>query len=207
MLCAVLVSGCSVFGIRSGYEQPRYQLVDQVGDSIEVRRYDPRVAAEVRVASRDLEDGRNGAFRLLFDYISGANRVDARLAMTAPVESAQVSEDIAMTAPVETAETGGGDQYMRFFLPAKYQREVPPEPLDERVQIVEVPAQTIAVLRFNGSRGGEAVAARTESLMNALAETSWRPVSPPVAYFYDPPWTLPMFRRNEVAVEIVMDNS
>jgi hypothetical protein len=70
----VLLSGCSVVGIRSGYEQPAYTVLERIGETVEVRRYCSRFAAEATVKAGDAEAGRNEAFRILFDYISGANQ-------------------------------------------------------------------------------------------------------------------------------------
>jgi hypothetical protein len=198
-LCAALISGCSVFGVRSDSEKLPYEVVEQKGELFEIRAYKQRLAAEVGV---DPADGRNASFRILFDYISGGNQAAAKISMTSPVESDKVSEKISMTTPVETSQTGDNRIYMRFFLPGKYDRETAPVPLDQRVKIISIPAQTIAVLRFNGSGNEAAVAAKKRELLNSLADISWRPNSNPVAYFYDPPWTLPPFRRNEVAVSV-----
>ena len=132
----------------------------------------------------------------------GANRTGERIAMTAPVESANASEQIAMTVPVETARSDEGRVYMRFFLPAEYDRDSAPDPLNPDVRIVEVPEQTVAVLRFSGSTSEEAVEEQTKALLETLDGSSLRPTSPVVAYFYDPPWTLPFLRRNEVVVAV-----
>ncbi len=200
---AGLLAGCSLFGVRSGYEQPSYEVVAQLEEDLEVRRYAPRLAAEARVEAEDEEAGRNAAFRLLFDYITGENRDRAEISMTAPVESAPTSRKIAMTVPVESAGDPSGTVMMRFFLPAAFDAESAPEPLDPRVRIVELPAQNVAALRFTGFRSEESVAAKKETLLDRLGGTVWQPSGNPVAYFYDPPWTLPFMRRNEVVVTVV----
>jgi hypothetical protein len=201
-VCSLLIAGCSVFGNRSGYEQPGYKVVESLGESTEIRAYEPRVAAEARVENEDLDEGRDAAFRLLFDYITGSNRTAAKIAMTVPVESTGTSEKIAMTAPVESSRTRDNRVYMRFFLPARFDRETAPRPLDPRITIVDVPVQTVAVLRFSGFGGEDTVAEKKWELLRSLATTSWKPLSDSVVYSYDPPWTLPFFRRNEVVVAV-----
>ena len=205
ILLPVFLAGCSVAGIRDGYEEPAFEVTDRLGDAAEVRRYAPRLAAEVTVPSNDSDEGRNAAFRLLFDYISGANRSEADIAMTVPVETAGGGQEIAMTAPVETESLASDQLRMRFFLPSAFNSENAPRPTDQRVRLVEVPAETFAVLRFSGSTGAAAVQTRTEELMALLAGSSWRAAAMPIAYFYDPPWTLPPFRRNEVAIAVEKD--
>ena len=201
-VAASLLAGCSVFGVRSGYEQPPYEVVEEIGDAVEVRSYGARVAAESRVATADRDEGMNDAFRVLFNYITGDNQTEASIAMTAPVETAQTSEEIAMTVPVESARNDDGVLYMRFFLPAEYNAESAPQPTDPKVSIVTLPEQTFATLRFTGFGGEGSVAAKKQELLASLNGTPWRPTAEPVALFYDPPWTIPFLRRNEVAVAV-----
>ena len=68
-----------------------------------------------------------------------------------------------------------------------------------------MPAEAVAVLRFSGDRGAGAVATRTEWLEHVLRATGFEATGTPTAWFYDPPWTLPFLRRNEVAVPIDAD--
>ena len=195
----VVESVLGVVGLRL-YEEPAYTVLDRPAEAIEIRRYAPRLAAEV-----DLERNGNAdsqAFTLLFNYIAGANRgasgESERVAMTVPVDVARSSK-IAMTAPVETA-TEGRKTRMRFFLPAKYTADTAPKPADDRVQIVTVPEQIIATLRFSGT--GSDLREREQQLIAALANTPWQPVGAPYGLFYDAPFTLPFVRRNEAAVEV-----
>ena len=46
------------------------------------------------------------------------------------------------------------------------------------------------------------IATRTTELLNTLRDNAFDPSGEPVAWFYDPPWTLPFRRRNEVAVTV-----
>jgi len=200
----VLLTGCTVFGIRSGSEQPSYEVVAELGEAVEVRRYGPRLAAEVEVEAEDEDEARNAAFRALAGYIFGGNRTQQEIAMTAPVEVAGESEGekIAMTVPVETTSGDSGRLTMRFFLPSGLTEATAPEPEDPRVRILTVPGQTLAVRRFTGRRGAGEVDSQEIALRKVLNATSWRPEGEPVAFFYDPPWTIPFLRRNEVALPV-----
>ncbi|MGZ6039000.1 MAG: SOUL family heme-binding protein [Phenylobacterium sp.] len=206
---AILAAIGGTFGIRAGTEEPRYTVVERVG-AVEIRQYGPRLAAETTV-SGDAEVARNAGFRAVAGYIFGDNAAKSAIAMTAPV--AQTGghptgggrpETIAMTAPVAQAAVpeASGQWRIQFFMPARYTRETLPEPKDPRVRIVEVPAQTYAVLRFGGSRTGPEVARQTARLDGALAASRWRASGPSTAWFYDPPWTPPFLRRNEVAAPV-----
>lgn len=188
LLATLGLGACTVLGIRSGTEQPAYALVERLEPGgIEIRRYGPQLAAETRVAGGDTREARGEAFRILAAYIFGGNRQRREIAMTAPV-----------------AVDGGAPEglAMRFFMPAGHSRASLPEPADPRVGNVELPAATLAVLRFSGSTSAAAVEARAAQLLAALARSPWRPRAAPVALFYDPPWTVPFLRRNEVAVPV-----
>ena len=54
--------------------------------------------------------------------------------------------------------------------------------------------------RFSGSNSPRAVASQTAELMRTLREKGFAPIGAPSAWFYDPPWTIPMLRRNEIAI-------
>jgi hypothetical protein len=189
-----------IVGIRL-YEEPRYDVIERIGDRVEIRRYPPRLAAEVDLASPG-EAGRSEAFQLLFAYIAGANRASAsskgNIAMTMPVEVGG-KELLAMTVPVETAEAAGS-RHMRFFLPAKYSLDSAPRPVNPRVRLVTAPEDTIATLRFSG--GGGDLGERRSELIAKLAGKNWRIGGEPYTLFYDAPFTLPFLRRNEVAVPV-----
>jgi hypothetical protein len=142
------------------------------------------------------------AFGLLAGFIFGGNRQRQEVAMTAPVEVAPGSAKVAMTAPVETAAAEGDRLVMRFLMPTAYTRDTLPVPTDDRVRIVELPERTLAVLRFTGRGTPAAVVERQTELLKALAGSAWKPAGEPTALFYDPPWTIPFLRRNEVAVPV-----
>ncbi|CAN5147193.1 heme-binding protein [soil metagenome] len=190
----------TIVGIRSGTEEPLYVSEARLGD-VEIRRYGPRVAAQTAVSGTG-QDARSAGFRRLAGYIFGGNHRQTTIAMTAPV--AQHSDNIAMTAPVAQARTTDGGSVIRFFMPSKWSLDLLPEPDDGLVTLVEVPAETYAVLRFSGDRSQKSVAVKTEELLDAVRDNDVRVEGEPVAWFYDPPWTLPFRRRNEVAVPVAM---
>ncbi len=193
----------SVVGIRHGTEEPPY-TVERAVDGVEIRHYAPRIAAETVVSAGQLA-ARNIGFRRLAGYIFGGNHTAARISMTAPVAARRRSDagqKIAMTAPVEQRPGAAGEWVIQFFMPADKTMESLPEPDDAAVKLIRVPAGTFAVRRFSGDRGPRAIAKQTAGLMRALAGTGFEPTGAPVAWFYDPPWTVPALRRNEIAVAV-----
>lgn len=186
---------------QAAVEQPPYTVLKTIG-RVELRQYGPRLAAET-VVRGDEASARNQGFRTVAAYIFGANRSGDKIAMTAPVaQSAAKSEKIAMTAPVAQLPDGAGAWRVQFFMPSKYTRATLPTPDDPAVRVVDVPAQQYAALRFSGLAGRSSVAARTAELNAAITAQGWRAIGPPMVWYYDPPWTLPPMRRNEVAVPV-----
>lgn len=198
-LCAAAsvlwLGACSVVGVRSGTEEPAFEILGTEA-GLEIRRYGARLAAETRVEADEMA-ARSEGFSRLAGYIFGGNAGASRIAMTAPV--AQEGTRIAMTAPVAQAQ-GAQGQSIRFFLPSALRD--PPAPKDARVRIVEVPGETVAVYRFTGSIAPDAVAAARARLLAALPATRWVAAGEPVTWFYDPPWTIPTLRRNEIAIPV-----
>lgn len=217
-LITLLAGVGQLVGIRAGTEQPPYEVVGRVGEA-EIRRYAPQIAAETLVDG-PVESARNEGFRRVAGYIFGDNTTKASVAMTAPVvqsrEAAGGSQSIAMTAPVvqsraARSETismtspvvqraaGAETWSIQFIMPSKYTLATLPRPNDPRVRLVEIPARTFAVVRFSGLGRQAAVAKHEQALDAALAGSSWRASGEAVTWYYDPPWTLPFLRRNEVA--------
>jgi len=198
---AVVSAVVSVFGVNMATEQPRYDVLERIGDTIEVRRYGARIAAETTVGASQSGDARGEAFRLIAGYIFGANATSDKVAMTSPVEVSGPGTTIAMTAPVEV-NGSAGDLVMRFFMPSHHTMATLPRPKDPRVLLKELPPTTVAVLRFSGSTGEAAVAEQTGHLLAALQATTWTVTGAATAFFYNPPWTIPALRTNEVVVPV-----
>jgi hypothetical protein len=193
----------AVVGVRHGTEEPTY-TAEQVTSRVEIRHYGPRVAAETTVTADEVA-ARSDGFRRLAGYIFGGNQVREKIAMTAPVaqqDGATRGEKIPMTAPVSESATSEGEWRIRFFMPAGKSIDSLPQPNDQTVQLVAVPAETVAVRRFSGSTSSRAVARETARLRQTLTETGFEAIGVPAAWFYDPPWTLPVLRRNEIAIPV-----
>ncbi len=197
----------------SKYEEPRFKVIEKLGKNIEVREYRPRIAAEVTV-DEEWDDALNTGFRILAGYIFGKNLSNQKVAMTAPVTSQEDSEDIseksikiAMTTPVtaaraEEAEAAAGWK-IRFYMPSKYSLDTLPEPKDKRILLKELPAETFAVIKFSGWSSQDSFTKHRNELEKELSDSSkFKAAGQPVNAFYNPPWTLPFFRRNEILIPV-----
>src|ERR1019366_2732008 len=190
----------SVLGLRFAYEQPRYTVIQKLNHSVEIRRYEPQEAIEVTVSGADRQKDANEAFTLLFRYITGANQAEQKIAMTTPVRTDE-PQRIAMTAPVQTM-TSNGLTSMRFFLPRAVAQADAPAPLDPRLHLVKLPEITIAALRFSGVATQTKRDHQAAVLFGVLANSGWKPSGDVFQFDYDPPFTIPLFRRNELAVPV-----
>lgn len=199
-LAMLLTAGCSVFGGRAAPE-PDYRVIVSE-PPFEIRAYDALAVARTTAGGSRDAAVREG-FGRLFDYISGANAGEEEIAMTAPVVTEPEAEgaEISMTAPVLTEEEGEGWTTM-FVLPADYTAATAPRPTNPEVEIAEIPARRVAVVTFSGFFTGTNIKEARERLSAWLdgrpeeAAGAWQGAG------YNPPWTLPWFRRNEVMVPV-----
>lgn len=198
----LLQTGCSVFGIRSA-EEASYVVLEQQGD-FELREYASLVVVETTIDG-EFKDAGGQAFKRLFGYISGENNGSQKIAMTAPViastEGDADGEKIDMTAPVIAEEQQGGWRYA-FVLPAGYTLDSAPTPLNPDVRIREIKTRRVAALSYSGRWNQSAFGEHAKRLLDWLQLKQIEPASLPRSAAYDPPWTIPFLRRNEVLVDL-----
>ena len=203
------------FGLVSvaGIETPSYDVVSE-HDGYEIRQYAPYIAAEVKMEG-NYRASMNGGFRTLADYIFGNNtavqdgqgKKSKKIAMTAPVmEREAESEKIAMTAPVVEQEAEPGKRFVSFIMPSEYSMDTLPTPNNPDVNLVEVPAKRFAALRFSGRVPHKRAVEKKASLLALLERDQVETVGEAMLAQYNPPWTPPPMRRNEVLVEITASN-
>lgn len=194
---SLLSFGCSVFGLQSE-EQPKYRVVIQSGDK-EIREYEGYSVAKTEVKGSFREAQREG-FRVLADFIFGNNVKKQTMSMTAPVVIEP--QKIAMTSPVLQSPIDGGWE-MAFVLPSSIPFDEIPTPVDSRVRIEKVPLRTMAVIQFSGFWSQEKNNKKADELKSWVrSQETYEVVSEPGFAGYNPPWTLPFFRRNEVFFEV-----
>ncbi|NCS93082.1 MAG: heme-binding protein [Leptospira sp.] len=182
----------------SNVEQAKYELVESQ-DKIEIRNYSPMIVAEVEV-SGERKEAINKGFRLIADYIFGNNTTKENVAMTSPVIQ-ETSQKIAMTSPV-TQEGTEGKWKERFVMPASYTIDNLPKPNNTEVNLKNIPNKYFVVIRFSGLASQENLKENTDLLNAFIKEKNFKPISNETYAFYNPPWTIPILRRNEVMIEI-----
>ena len=180
--------------------EPRYTVERRIGE-LEIRRYAPRVEARTVIADSDFDRAREVGFRRLAAYIFGANRGREELEMTTPVRLSG-GETLAMTTPVTLRDRGGGAYVMSFVMPPGRTLADLPTPQDDRIELLEVPARRVAVLRFRGRYDERTVGPHRAKLADLVAREDLPATSTPTFAGFDPPWVLGPLRRNEVWVEL-----
>ena len=198
--------------IAMAIEEPRYEVLISDGP-FEIRRYAPMLVAETFVDG-DMDEASNKGFRLIADFIFGNNQLPgsdqkSKIAMTAPVTVEPRSSKIAMTAPV-TVEPQSPDTRLEsaqswrihFVMPRAYTLENIPQPRNDAVRLREISVKYFAVHQFSWLNTQSRVEQKTQELLLWAQQRSLQVLSAPQLARYDPPWTLPMFKRNEIMVEI-----
>eukprot|EP00585_Thalassiosira_rotula_P002002 CAMPEP_0196143008 /NCGR_PEP_ID=MMETSP0910-20130528/12562_1 /TAXON_ID=49265 /ORGANISM="Thalassiosira rotula, Strain GSO102" /LENGTH=455 /DNA_ID=CAMNT_0041404393 /DNA_START=22 /DNA_END=1389 /DNA_ORIENTATION=+ len=187
-----------------GLVGPQYRVLSR-GEGYEIREYDSYTVASTSMSPVDeaytMDDLASGgeAFNALAAYLFGAN------------EEKEVME---MTTPVSTTSTGE----MRFYLKEREGESGSfPMPVVENdeifnekgaVKIQEIPAATLAVAKFTGFVTEGEVARQKDALMTCLAidgieiDVPHARSVPHVILQYNPPYTIPILRRNEIGIPV-----
>lgn len=163
------------------------------------------MVAETQVEG-SFSDAGNKAFNRLFDYISGKNAATQKIAMTAPVTQqadtgTSSGEKIAMTAPVIQQQTEGKYR-VAFILPASYTMDTAPKPLNADVTITSEPESLAAAVEYSGSWSKAKYDEHLKQLQDWMTSNSLTAKGKPTWARYNSPYSLPLFRRNEVIIPI-----
>ena len=215
----LLTSALLLSGAAMANEEPKYTVLKKIGD-FELRRYESQLVAQTWV-SGDQDAASRAGFKILADYIFGNNTApsgeSSKISMTAPVaiqfeakqsatkkNGSNASQKIAMTAPVsikqEHQQQTDYKWRVQFTMPSQYSMQTLPKPNNPDITVIEVPPQTYGVIKFSGLAGAEKVAAKTAELQSWMQTQKLTMTGTPELARYNPPWTLPFMRRNEVMI-------
>lgn len=178
-------------------EEPTYKVISTSG-KFEIRQYAPYLIAQTWVEG-DMDDAGSQGFRRIADFIFGNNQLpggqaSSKIAMTAPV----AMEPSDNTQGIKTAQRWR----VQFAMPRQYTLANIPQPKNPAVTLAEVPEKFVAVHSYSGFNTLQRVQDKTDELLQWIKSTSLVAKSSAQLARYDPPWTLPMWRRNEIMVEI-----
>ena len=184
-------------------EEPTCDVVRQIGDRIELRRYAAYAVAEVMLdttattTTTTAADAGTHAFPILAGYIFGKNKGQRTLETTAPVTQSAEPVTPAMTAPV-TQGAVAGVMRVQFVLPKDVTLATAPEPLDPRVRLREEPPAQRAVIRYTGTWSQANCDEHLAKLQAALAAAGIATEGEPVLARDNGPMTPWFMRRNEI---------
>jgi len=163
-------------------EEAKYEVIEK-NEIYEIRKYSDRLAVETS------KEGIDSNFRKLFNYISGRNDVQEKIAMTTPVTQVEKNGNITM----------------QFYLPSKFNLENVPNPSRNDVRIINIEGGYYAVLKYSGRASDGNFIKHKEILEKELKNNNISIVSPPIRATYDSPFTLPMNRRNEAMFKVELN--
>jgi len=161
-------------------EEPKYELIKST-DVYEIRYYEDRLAVQTIQAP-----GEDGAFRRLFNYISGSNKNSSKIAMTAPV--------------TETDE--GNVMVMHFFLPKSFTDQTAPLPLADNVKLVMIKGGYYAVTKYSGRSNNQNFKRHATLLRDAMNKDEIVFKGDPIKATYNAPFVPSFLRRNEVMYRV-----
>jgi len=198
-LLVILFFSCSIIAEVST-ETLKYKIIEEDGKK-EIRLYEPYIKAQVEIPGT-MEDSRGQAFKILAGFIFGKNTSKEKIKMTSPV-LIEKSEKIDMTSPVIIDDRAGSKIKMSFSMPSKYTLKNLPTPNDPRIKIISVPERLVGAIKFSGRINVEKNKRKSKDLLKWLKKKNNYLVDPEYVYAgYNPPYTLPFMRRNEVIHEL-----
>ena len=160
------------------YEEVNYKIVKE-NKGYEIRKYSDRLVIE----TNSIEG--NG-FRKLFNYISGNN---------------EESQEIKMTVPV-TQEIKNENMTMQFYLPSKFNKDNVPKPSNSDIKILTIEGGYYAVIKYSGRSSDKNFLKNKDILKKQLKQDNITIIGSPIRASYNSPFTLPMFKKNEVMYRI-----
>jgi hypothetical protein len=184
-MMGILTAGCSIFG-KSGVEEASYKVITEDGNK-QIRNYSGHIIAKTSITG-DFKDAQSKGFNTLAGYIFGKNKS---------------KQKVSMTAPVVMGPSDNQTWIMTFTMPSKHTLETLPEPTDKRVQLEKVEEKLVGAITYSGvwseTKNQEMAQELTHWLKN---HPEYELTSAPMFAGYNPPWTLPPFRRNEMLIEL-----
>ena len=169
---------------RAGYESAAYEVVEKDGD-FEIRQYPDLMLAST--TSQMNSQGRDGSFGRLFRYISGANEAKQKISMTTPVFMEGNEDEVSMG----------------FVMPGDVAAGGVPSPTGEGVEVRRREGGLFAVIRFRGKLDSKLAREKEQQLRQWIESRGRRGSETIESAGYDPPFTPPMMRRNEVLIRLI----
>ena len=187
---SIIVLGVVIFSIVSftskDIETPDYKVLKTI-DEVELRLYPKMIVAKTSLSDKSFENQGSNGFRTIANYIFGGNEKNQKIAMTAPVVM-EMSDSATMY----------------FVMPKQYKKEDLPNPSSKNVRISEESSKTLAVISYGGFSSDKKIQKHQKELMKVLMKNNIKTKGAYMYMGYNAPWDI-INRRNEVAIEVVLD--
>lgn len=198
----------------TGLQEPKYTLVCKTQD-YEIRDYDTYQVASTQMSDASVDDWTQtgAAFNTLANYLFGANAEQKVMDMTTPVTTTMTGEmrfylaDPQVPAPLGGGGGGGGDD--DDAKTKSLGSSSGTAAAAATIEIQTLPPARLAVRRFTGFCTDGEIARQKQALLTALQldgvelDVPHGQTVPHVVFQYNPPYALPVIRRNEIAVPVV----
>ncbi len=162
----------------------------QTYDGFELREYLPCVIAEVRVSGQ-FSNSSSSAFSTLFNYISQGNKSAEKIAMTAPVITAQNSD---------RAESN--EWYVSFVMPSGATIGRLPDPNNSQVKLRELDTEICVTKSFRGRATDDLARKITKELRASASEAKIALSDETRICRFDPPFKPGFFQYNEIVIPV-----
>ena len=183
-------------------EEPDFNLIFKK-ENFEIREYSPKILAQISVEG-DFSGASKKGFRLLADYIFGNNITNdgsQKIDMTTPVVLEPKSELIDIMTPI-ISEGNDREWLISFVMPKEFSIKTLPKPNNKNIRIIEEPKEKYAVIIFSGLVRESNYKEQAILLDNFINDKKLEILGQLKVARYNPPWTLPFFRRNELMVKV-----
>jgi hypothetical protein len=168
-------------------QRQEFRVVRTYSD-FELREYQPCVIAEVQVSGQYS----TVAFRHLFQYISQGNKTSQKIAMTAPVIAAQLTD-----------QKSSDDWYISFVMPSGSTFEQMPHPNDPEVTLRALDTQMCVAISFRGRATQDKSNQLITELRAAAAKENIALSSETRICRFDPPFKPGILQYNEIVIPVI----
>ena len=159
-------------------------------EDFELREYLPCVIAEVKV-SANYSTATRSAFSSLFNYISKGNQSSQKIAMTAPVITAQKAD-----------RSDSAGWYVSFVMPSGSAFDHMPHPNDSEVKLRELDTETCVAKSFRGTATDELSRKKVQELRASASKANIALSDETRICRFDPPFKPGFLQYNEIVIPI-----
>ena len=151
----------------------------------EIRNYETTLFTSVKLTTKGYKNSSSKGFSILAGYIFGNNERNEKIAMTSPVS---MSLEDSMT--------------MMFMVPKKFNKDMLPKPNQSDIEFKEVPAKTMAAIKFSGWANDTKIEKYQQDLKAALDAEGIKYSNRFYFFGYNAPYEI-FNRKNEIIVELL----